>query len=982
MRFLIRIALYWCVAAIPVLSLAQSPVEYCEPYNNVVQLTLDPDKPFLQYALSVTNQGAKREVQIVADELRITRAMLGSLIKFAAAFDPSITSFRLDARRISFVESLAFRDARITFVSEEIDIASTAVLSLLPSAVSRINLSANTLRLNRDGIRHFDVRFRGQDDDLSDVPRILEVAASSIMVDDTKLSAIEATDFLSQRFTLAPLYDFRPKIGVLTNAEGRAAWEAETKQAEWPSYSIAVWRASMTVAPFDRCLHQFIRTNLDKYKPLLENVVAARQSFEMNAMLAAMDRGTDLQGNGAAWLTNRPLSQLVKDIAEYETKGPGVSAMDFYIDVLERAAKDTPPDPSAVQNAIAEQESKVQGISLEYQSVSQRLGEQSVRLRSTLTYLDVLNAEYQAREQRLKQYAEDLKQGAQDRAQIISALSTAASIAATAYTGNPATGAAVGGVITAVGGHVSGQSAWTSLSNGYKFYTAVQGPLKSMSGAINELKNSRDTYEQFIESFKLTNITIKEYIDVPVVDPKPGQPTTKRLTRDEALKDLDGKTKSLYASLTDAYGVYEKFVPPPSDVPIAIEEDESLKALAESIATNLEAVKETTKQVEALTRSADEKQLELTGVAEKLVTLRTMSIADEQKRRELVRVAFDGMRDELARFTSRADLIRRASIVEYRAPVPINVDHLQRAFLMQELDSSFDPTQALDSGRVLEQYVKLLRERREYAILLAGRIRRAAQQQFEEFVESRGRTPLVNLATEQYSSSIFDSPERQEFMRMVNATLREQYHARGDSARLALLYRRRLEIPFSIKRKIDARFPARLLKVGILEADSRSRFADTDLILTIDVERVGNLRQSADIAAPEKDPPPMSSALIQVARRPSALAVCERPVASTSCFAVDLRPKTTPPENYFVPYEFTIGQVRRGVSFVPTPQQSYWYLDKGDSAPNQGRSMMVTYPPAEARMYLRMRLNVQSPQHWWNSPPELRRLVIGTEVFQ
>ncbi|MBL8278160.1 MAG: hypothetical protein JNL93_15785 [Pelomonas sp.] len=922
-------------------------------------------------------------MRIVADELRISREMLGSLIKFASAYDPSISVFRVDARKISFVENLAFADAQIDFVAEQIDIAPSAVLSLVPSPTAQVSLTANRVHLAKSGLRHFDVRMRSPTDDLSDVATLLKIKATSIEAGDTQLDDAAATEFLSRKFTLAPFFDFRTKISVASGSPGQDAWHAAMKNADWPAYSIAVWRASMTVAPFDNCLHAYIKENLNRYQPLLEDVISAKYGMQMSSMLRAMDRDTDLQGNGAAWLSNRPLSMILQDLDEYLTDGPGIKTMDFYIQTLERAAQNTPPDQNAKNAQIAQQEQKLQTVTLEYQNTSQLLAEKSNSLTQTLGYLETLKNEYQSREQTLLAHAQELKEGAQNRAQIISAVATAASIAATAYTGNPATGAAVGGVITTVGGQVSNESLWTSLSNGYKFYQAIQGPLSTMSAAAKDLKSSRDTYELFIESFKLSNVTIKEYIEVPVENPKPNEPPTRRITRDQALKDLEAKGKGLYTGLAAAYKVYQDFVPPPSDTPPAIEEDESLKSIAESIAGQLELVKETTKEIEALSRSADERQLELTGITETLVAIRTMSIANEEERRELVKISFDGVREELARFTNRADLVRRSSIVEYRAPLPINPEHLQRAFLMQELGESFDPTKVLDSQAVANEYVALLKERRQYVGLLAGRIKRASQEQFQNFVDSRGRTSLVNLATEQYSDGLFAPAEKREFLRLINATIREQYEARNDTKRLAILYRRRIEIPFNLKKKLDARFPARLLKVGVLEASSSSKFADSDLIFTIDVERVGNLRQSNDISAPDIDPLPgefnsLKRASVNIGDR----AACIRPKQSTSCFSVDLRPKSTPAQNYFVPYEFTIGQIRKGTQFSETPQQSYWYLDRGDVAPTQGRSMMVTYPPGEARMHLRVRLNVESIQRWWNSAPKINKLVIATEVFQ
>ncbi|HMZ56933.1 MAG TPA: hypothetical protein PLT48_18950, partial [Nitrospira sp.] len=68
-----------------------------------------------------------------------------------------------------------------------------------------------------------------------------------------------------------------------------------------------------------------------------------------------------------------------------------------------------------------------------------------------------------------------------------------------------------------------------------------------------------------------------------------------------------------------------------------------------------------------------------------------------------------------------------------------------------------------------------------------------------------------------------------------------------------------------------------------------------------------------------------------------------------------------------------------GSALSKSAAQSFWYLTTADSPPSTGRTMMVTYPPAEARMYLRVRLD---PNTSWDNAPRIEKLTVTAEIFQ
>jgi septal ring factor EnvC (AmiA/AmiB activator) len=936
-------------------------VEFCPPYSEVAQIAVDARKPFLQYSLTVaTDLTGKKVVTIVADHLRIDRATLGSLVRSAAAADASIGKIALHARRIEFVESIALNRGSLDIFAQEIEFASGSTIALLPDSSSQIRLMAEKVILSSTGFRHFDVRARtlepGKRDDFSDIKTLLSIRARNLAAGATPISSDAASTEVAKRFTRYPITDFKKLVDIEIGDAGRAQWLKGTKDfGQWPSYTVAVLRSAFLVAPYDKRLGSQLLEELRALTPILESIDAGPLLFEARAISDSITRKIDLSGNGPAFATNRPLGDLLREISDYTAGKPKLANIDFAIAALKESVDGTPVAPDTLNRQVSALNEEIRLATIAYQNTNNELVGIQTSIAALAASLQSQRDAYSEREQRLKEYAEDLKKSAQNRAQIVSALSTAASIATTAYTGNPQTGAAVGGVVYAVGNATGGKSTIDSLSAGFQFAGAIQKPLESLSKTVGDFKESRSTYDKFIESFKIDNITIKQEIDVPIPDAKPGEAQTRKLKRDDALKQLAGQGTQLKDGVENLLKVYDDFKPGPVNVPAVLEEDETLKTKATEIASTLESVKQLTQRIEALQRIAQEQTVALVKSGERLAQLTNLPIENEARRRMLGSLAFEGARDELAKFSALVDMLRRVSIVEFRAPLPVDPEQIQNTLVMERISAGFDPTKTLDQVSVGKQYVELLERRRTHISLLANTVVSASDLQFREFVDNQGRAPYISYPTEEFIDSPGSPAAERQLIRQINETLREQFDARKDPSRLAKLQRRQLVLPFDIRSKIDQRYPARLLQLAVTDIRHSGQASGGDLVFRLEVERVGNLRKSSG-----QDNNGLTGANMQ-------------------CFSVDLRPKKTPADAYFIPSEFTIAQVKSGTALSKSAAQSFWYLTTADSPPSTGRTMMVTYPPAEARMYLKVRLD---PNTSWANAPQIEKLTVTAEIFQ
>lgn len=960
---------------------ARSEVEYCPAYTTLAQTVVDLKKPFGQYLLSVTDAADRRVINITADDVVFDRATFGSLIRGPGAADATLRSVKLNARKITIKEALSLIDGSLEIIADQIVFEGGARISILPGSSAKISLIARSLHLAADGTRHFDVRSRyygnGSEETYADIPLLLDVAAESLYSGSTKLPVSSAPEELNRRFTRAILFDFRPKIRLRLDALGKEYWEDALRASpDWLRYSMAVWRAAFKVSPFDDCLREDLRKILESYLPIYQAVAPGDSTFELLSTLAALGTSVskidkvDIDGNGPAWVPNRPLGQLLNDLREYRVGGRRLETIDFSISMLRAAAKDAPIPEGELNSQTSTLSDQIRQSMLEFQNTSNELIEISAKLSANAGNLDSLRIAYKEREDRLKAHAEDLKKGAQDRAKIVSALATAASVVATAYTGTPATGAAVGGVIYAVGAAAQGRDTWTSLSQGIQFGAAIQGPLDGLKGAIDDGNKTRALYKEFVESFTLSNITIKEEIELPNPE-DPGKPTI--IKRDNAIKTLGEKASKIKAGIDNVLTVYQEFVPQPAPIPPVLEEDHDLKHYGEQMVIALAEAKDLTLKVEALQRTSQEQQLRLVQSSEKLARLKAQPATNEARRLEYGQLALEIARDAQADFAKLLDLVRRVTLVEFRQALPIDPKLLQSAYVSETISAGFDPAKTLDGAAALNQYISLLEDRRKNLVLLSEFGARAAQRQLEMYIERRGRTPLVNLPTVELTGGQNSPREEIRFIAELNRLLRDQYNARTDVNALASMYSRRIEIPFDIASKLDPRFPARLLQVAVTEVRHPGKLSGGDLVFSIDVERIGNLRLAKSFTVINRMQKKIAP--IAVNQRQCARSV----ISDMECFSVDLRDKATPEANYFIPFEATVGQIKSGTSIRRTEAQSYWYIAPGDVQPSTGRTMLVTYPPAEARMYLRVRLD---PDAQWLGPPTIDLLAISAEVFQ
>ncbi|WP_345812577.1 hypothetical protein AAGS40_00910 [Paraburkholderia sp. PREW-6R] len=953
-----------------------SIVEYCKPYTAVSQIAVDLKKPFIQYFLDVeTMQSKRKAISIIGDEIVVSRDTIGPLVRDAANADAEIESVRLDGRIVRFVGPLSLVNASIQVFADEVIFSDGSAIVLLPDKNSKITIAARQTTLADSGFRHFDVHARktqGATDDFSDISQILQIYSDRLLVGSAEVPPSQLQKKLSERFSRYPFSDFTKKIDAVAGGDGHEHWVALQKKEAvgWPAYSVGVLKAAFRVAPFDDCTREGISGELNSLLPTLKDIASGSVVFDTYSILDSIKGGVDLEGNGPAFATVRPLADLLNELGDYGSGGKKTAALDFYINILANSVANTPIDLQLQRQQTSELSEKVRQSTIDYQNTNGELINIQSSIDATVALLRDQQAAYKARETRLEQYADELKKGAQDRAQIISALSTAGAIATTAYSGNPQTGAAVGGVIYTVGMSTEGRKPFESLSAGVQFASAIQGPLASISKTVADIKTSRATYGMFIESFNLQNITIKSEVDVPVANPKPGQAATTKLTRDDALKDLAEKGRALKSGIDDLEKVYKDFVPQPSPVPAVVEEDSSLKELASQVATTLEQAKTLTIRLDAAQRKMQEQSTALATNAEQLSRMSNLPVQNEARRRMLGQMAIDGSREELSSFASIVDQVRRISIVEFREPLPVSASQIQNAFASEQLEEGLSKQSVLSQKEVGALYLDLLTRRKTQIIFLANFVSSASKRQFEQYVQNRGGAPTIVLATEEISDSDGAPPNDRRFIRQLNQLVESQFKARKDPVKLQALQSRQIELPLDVRNKIDQRFPARLLQIVITDIRPRYNLGGGDIVFRVEVERVGNLRKAAV-------PNPPNTPVSNLAERSCAVA---RPAnEALDCFSVDLRAKTTPPEYQFLPFEYTVGTIIGGRAFVPTPAQSFWYLRPGDTAPSTGRTMLVTYSPAEARMFLRVRLD---PRTSWATAPVFKRLTVSAEVFQ
>lgn len=965
------------IVCFPLTALAQSTVEYCTPFRYFSTLKPDSSEPFLRYILTVQETRGKKSINIVADELRVNKSSLGSIIRSAASVDRSIDAIRFDARRIIFEEPLSLEGGRYVFLAEYVEFRPGSFLALLPSSSSYYSIIARQVRFVSERARHFDVRARPlpipQPDEFRDITTILDLSAETVWSGSTEIQPWEINDFLARRFTRYPITNFSNKIKSTLGEAGRAWWVSSVKAAgAWPQYTASVWRSAFRVAPFNEEEACNLKSEISDEKSLFRTAASAQTYNDVLQLEAAIESGVDLDGNGAAWATNRPLSSLRKEIGTYKKDESAYRLFDFYVAALTSSIQGTPLPAEKLNAEVGRIGDLIRNGLIEYNNSTSQLNELEAAIDAESKKLTDLEGDYKVREARLKQHAEDLERGAQDRARIISAIATAASIVATAYTGNPSTGAAVGGVIYAIGNAAEGRSAWNSLSAGAQFASAIKGPLTDVKNSLGELRTARGQYKDFIASFTFENITIREQIEVPIENPELGGPTTRTVQRDEALRDLGEKGKKLSDGVNAIFETYQEYIPDPSPISAILEEDATLKELGGEIAKSLERVKKAALEIEAAQRITLSQQVNISELTEYLYQISNLPVNDEEKRRALGQIAFDGARSQISRFSTLVERIRSVSLLEYQQDLPVDPNLVRAIYLSERLSAEFDPTKSLTTVEIGNEYLKLLGDRRIEMALLAAAVDSAATLQFERYVEFRGRAPSLVYPVEEIIDSRGASERERIFLDELNLLLEDQFNARNNPVELAQLYAVRLEIPFEIKRKIDVRMPARLLQVAITRADRTGGSTGGDLVFTLDVERVGNIRKSADFLVGWTPGPAERQATCPLPRRATI-------TSGNDCVSVDLRPKETPPSNYYMPYEYTLAQIDGGDAFERSRNQSYWYLTPEDTEPGEGRTMLVTYPPAEARILLRARLD---PITSWLTPPKVTRMDITAEVFQ
>jgi predicted nucleic acid-binding Zn-ribbon protein len=953
------IVLVGCQTAAPAIA---SEVEYCPPYGLMEQPHVDLEGGFFPFTIEVDDLAVgHKQVRLTGDVIKIDRATLGTLIRTASNLDARISKVIIDARVVRIDDSISFKDAEITIIADQVIFEPTGSVALLAETSGTLNISTRVLEVPMGVHRPFDFRPAKNEAGTSDFPadaKLLNIAAQTLIAGGQVVSPADSMAVLAQRFTLARLYDFKPFIHVQLVPSIGPAWpDRIAAEARWPAYSAAVWTSALRLSAFDPTTRAFLGKQINFYRPLFDRAPSASQAaYSLNNIAVAIDRNTDLQGNGAAWATSLPLSKLLDRVKGYaDTGGDGRLRMNDLVSMLKAARDGANPDTTAMQN---EAEASLQGAVTAYESANIRLGEIATALDAQKGLLDQLTQAYAARQQRLKDHAEDVHKGQQSRAQLVSALSTAASIATTAYTGNPALGAAAGGIIYAVGNAKTGKPVIDSLSAGWQFANAIKGPLGESAKAAEDLQASRKKYADFIESFTIGNITIKKDIQVPVKDPEPGKPATVTVKRSEALEDMSDKAKTLGESVKGLYDIYTKFVPDTPEIPANLEDDKTIKDLSSEIQVTLDRSKALTIELDALQRSGQEQQQTIANAAERLAALRSIDPTNEESRRSAVRYVIAAARDEIVQFADAMLDLRRLSLVEYAEPLPVDPEQLQRVLVLEETTPTWDPAQGLSEKDTESSYITLLERRRDAMQILAVRAAQAADTQFRSYVTRRGVQPIISYPEQELSASKSSPADERRFIALLNETILAEYtlikqpRSPLNDAKLAELQARRLEVPFDIRQALRARYPIRLIQAAITAVKRDGTISGGDVSFSLEVERVGNYRH------------PMAQNGSEVRQ---------------VCFSVDLRAKESRPEQYYTPADFTIGDIDAKQTLLRTPAVSFWYLTSSDSQPNTGRTMFVSFPPAEARTYLSVRLDSRAA---WMAPPVVKSLTVKAEVFE
>ena len=946
-------------------------LNFCPAYQLKEQVAVDLDKPFLSYLLDVKKAAGLNYITLEGDTISLSKRTLGSLIKPPTLADPTIALIRINARKVIVEDQLSISNGSIVISAETVTFTRTGVITLLPNSNSRISIEADHVEFPGDRHRYFDVRTRtradGSRDRFSDVSNILQITASDVSVGSTKLDAQDVNTKLASFFTLSDIFDFTGKITTLLGASGRAQWISNTKTTQrWPEYSASVWRAAFTMSPFapalvgsqDKKITGTIRDTLDHYIPLFKEIGTAKSVYDLQAIAAAIVQGAVLNGNGPAWTTSLPLSALLSTLSTYgpvnETcnnncaRATGSETVGYLINILKKSRDETPVN-SEVEQLVDGASSRLRESMLQYEAAASRVEEISGSINAQAGLLAQLKDRFAIRQQRLKDYAKDVRRSEQSRQQLIAALATVTSIATTAYTGNPKAGAAAGGVVFAVGNSASGKPPLDSLSAGYQFANAIQGPLTAASGALHDLTDSRREFNKFVKSFTLSNITISQTVEEPVDKPKPGEPTSRTISRSSALNDLGDKSRAFGVSVGALRDIYTKFTPDPSPLSSDIEDDANLKTISADMAAVLSSIKAFTIELDSLQRTTSEQQNKIVDLVERISQLKQLSISNEEARRSMTTFVISALRDELSLFASTLGDVRRLSLVEFGEPVQVESRLLQTVLVLGDAADGFDPAKSLGEKDAISAYISLLERVRDNMQVLALRTAQASDAQFRQYVSRRGTGPIIGYP-EQTLVAGDSRTTGGRLVALINQTLKEEFLARSDEKKSRELQARRLQVPFDVRSKVSSDFPIRLVRPAITKVFRSGHIGGDDITFTLEVERYGNLRELR---------PDNSEDL--------------------SCSYVDLRSKDSSPNQYSLSRDFTISDIDQGLTMPRLPDLSFWYLRPGDNMPSTGRTMLITYPPAESDMFVRVRLNRASA---WKSAPRIGGFTLKLEVFQ
>jgi len=933
--------------------------EYCLPYSEIdkarlLTIEVNAEKEFSPYVITVKDEAdGRRQVNIISDHLIWSKETFGALVTTPQMADKTISSINIDARKITIEDSITLINGSVNIYADEVIFNSGGVFHLHYGPQAKMKIYTNKLFFLKDSFYPFDYRISLNPKDFPD--KILIINASEIFFGNDRAEEDKLKKQVNYLFSFSSQFDFSPYIDIVTGPDAKKNWIAEADKHYWPEYTTSQWESLFRISPFSLLSNAKLTEEIKELSPQLVEMGAIRALHTTHMIETSIQMHTDLDGNGAALAPIQPLSYWRKEIAKYETKqSQGAIRLLELIDSLNKLGeKKTPED---FTNIVRNKSDELQKLKERIDKSGDRVTELSQLLSSKNETLQLLQQAYHNREEVLLNAADQRQKDAKDRQAIISGISTVVSIVVTAYTGNPATGSAAGGIIYGLADHNENpnKNVITSLAAGYQFAQKIAGPLDAASKSFKALDSALREYNEFCRKpCSMNNITIEESISVSRPDPKnPGNNKIENISRKAALDDFSKKSNTANESISNIYNVYNTFKEESPKLSADLEDDKSLKEISVSILDALNEIKMIVIELESLNRELQESGNKQAKLFEDIAKLTFIQIGNAEETQAKVLFLLEAIEKEFTTFINLIQSLQRVSLYEYLEPLPISQRILKDLILNNKLTHANDREKwkdIKDEKKLINAYVKFSEERLDTMIDLAKVVVQASREQFNRFVNMRGFKPVISTIRFNYFSDDNSPNSGKAFIEQINDTLNEQYQARNDSLLFDQLSKRMIAVPYKLNKfKVaDINYPVRFIDARISQVELQKQLNNaSEIHFQLEVGKVGNLR-TLD--------------------------------SSNSCYSIDFRSKNTPPKNYNIPFHFTLSDIIKNTGFTLLENlNNFWWLDP-DEDPS-GNSKYIAYPAAESRGYLKVWFDPDLIRD--NEAPLIKSLAVEMRVYQ